>query len=390
MAQRVKTDWVLFFTILGMVCFGLVMVYSTSTVIAELKLGKPPTYFFVRQFGWAAGSFLLLLYCTRKNYLAWNNPKYAFAALGIVVLLLVVVYFADPISHRWLRILSFSLQPSELAKPALVLFLSYFLSRRLGVINSRQTLLPLIVAICGMAFFVAVADFGTAVVIVATTVLVIYIAGLHYRYLIATMLILALLGLVFIVMKPYRLNRFLNFVDPEHTLLARVDPGGRILKYAHNTASTADPTYQQKQAKIAVGSGGIDGLGIMQGRQKMLYLPESHTDMIYAIVGEETGLFGCLLLLAGFVVILWRGIRLYWHANDDFGRFLALSATVCVVVQALINISVVLDLGPTKGIPLPFISYGGSSLMSTLLLMGMLLSVSENAHGGVEREFAAN
>ncbi len=379
MAQRLKTDWVLFFTILGMVCFGLVMVYSTSTVIAELKLGKAPTYFFVRQFGWAVGSFLLLLYCTKKDYRRWNDPKYAFAALGIVVLLLVVVYFADPKSHRWLKLLSFSLQPSELAKPALALFLSYFLSGRLGVINNKYTLLPLVVSICAMAFFVAVADLGTAVVIVATTVFVIYVAGLDHRYLVGTMAILVLLGGVFIVMKPYRLNRLLNFVDPQHTLIAKVDPSGYLLKYAHNTASTIDPTYQQRQAKIAVGSGGITGMGIMQGRQKMLYLPESHTDMIYAVVGEETGLFGCVLLLGGFMVILWRGLRLYWNAADDFGRYLALSVTVCVVVQALINISVVLDLGPTKGIPLPFISYGGSSLMSTLLLMGMLLSVSEHA-----------
>lgn len=379
MAQRLKTDWILYFTILGMVCFGLVMVYSTSTVIAELKLGKAPTYFFVRQFGWAIGSCLLMLYFTRKDYRKWNDPKYAFAALGLVVLLLVAVYFADPKSHRWLRIASFSLQPSELAKPALALFLSYFLSQRLGAINNKHTLLPLVVSVCAMAFFVAVADLGTAVVIVATTVLVIYVAGLDYRYLAATVALLVVLGGVFIVMKPYRLNRALNFIDPNHTLLAKVDPGGHILGYAHNTASTSDPTYQQKQAKIAVGSGGVSGLGLMQGRQKMLYLPESHTDMIYAVVGEETGLFGCLLLLGGFIVILWRGIRLYSNAADDFGRYLALTVTVCVVVQALINISVVLDLGPTKGIPLPFISYGGSSLMSTLLLMGMLLSVSEHA-----------
>jgi cell division protein FtsW len=320
-----------------------------------------------------------LLYCIRKDYRRWDDPKYAFAALGLVVLLLVTVYIADPKSHRWLRIASFSLQPSELAKPALALFLSYFLSRRLGAINNKHTLLPLIVSVCAMAFFVAVADLGTAVVIVVTTVVVIYVAGLDYRYLAGTMAILVVLGGIFIAMKPYRLNRLLNFVDPNHTLLAKVDPGGRLLQYAHNTASTIDPTYQQTQAKIAVGSGGATGLGIMQGRQKMLYLPESHTDMIYAVVGEETGFVGCVLLLGGFMVILWRGIRLYWSAADDFGRYLALSVTVCVVVQAMINISVVLDLGPTKGIPLPFISYGGSSLMSTLLLMGMVLSVSEHA-----------
>ncbi len=188
-----------------------------------------------------------------------------------------------------------------------------------------------------------------------------------------------LLGAGFIVMKPYRLTRAIDFVDKDHKLLAQVDPKGRILRYAHQTASTSDPGYQQLQSKIAVGSGGLLGVGLMQSKQKLLYLPEAHTDFIYGVVGEETGFFGGAVLHVGFVVVLWRGIRTYVRANDNFGRYLALSVTVCVVVQALINISVVLGLAPNKGIPLPFISYGGSSLLSTLLMMGMLLSVSEHA-----------
>jgi cell division protein FtsW len=188
-----------------------------------------------------------------------------------------------------------------------------------------------------------------------------------------------LLGLGFIAMKPYRLARAIDFVDKDHTLLAKIDPNGRILKYAKKTASTSDPGYQQRQAKIAVGSGGVVGAGLMESKQKLLYLPEAHTDFIYGVVGEETGFLGSSLLVIGFLVVLWRGMRTYMNAADSFGKYLALSVTVCVVVQALINISVVLDLLPNKGIPLPFISYGGSSLLSTLLLMGMLLSVSEHA-----------
>src|SRR5205823_6162093 len=138
------------------------------------------------------------------------------------------------------------------------------------------------------------------------------------------------------------------------------------LDYAKKTASTSDPGYQQRQAKIAIGSGGIVGLGLMESKQKMRYLPEAHTDFIYGVVGEETGLLGCALLLCGFLVVLWRGMWVYFHAADDFGRYLALSVTIVVVVQALINMTVVLDLVPNKGIPLPFISYGGSSLLSTL------------------------
>jgi cell division protein FtsW len=379
MAQRLKTDWILFLTVLSLVCFGLVMVYSASSIVAELKYHVSSTYFFVRQLGWAIFSFLILLYCMKRDYRRWNDPRCAFAGLGLVLLLLLLVYFTDGSSHRWLKAGPFSLQPSELAKPALALFLAFFLSRRLGVVNDRHTLRPIAVSISVIALAVAVADLGTAVVIVATSMAVLFVAGLESRYLIVCAVLAGLLGVGFIAMKPYRLARALEFIDKDHKLLAKLDPQGRILDYAKKTASTSDPGYQQRQAKIAVGSGGVAGLGLMESKQKMLYLPEAHTDFIYGVVGEETGLLGCVFLLCGFLVVLWRGMRVYFHAADDFGRYLALSVTVLVVVQALINMSVVLDLVPNKGIPLPFISYGGSSLFSTLVSMGMLLSVSEHA-----------
>ncbi|MGA8027160.1 MAG: FtsW/RodA/SpoVE family cell cycle protein [Bryobacteraceae bacterium] len=379
MAQRLKTDWILFLTVLVMVCFGLVMVYSSSAIVAQLKYHVPSTYFFLRQLGWAIFSIAVLLYCMKRDYRQWNNPKIAFAALGVVLLLLLAVYVTDGVSHRWLKAGPFSMQPSELTKPALALFLAFFLCGRLGAINDRHTLGPIAVAISVVTLAVAVADLGTALVLVATTVAVIFVAGVEYRYLIACALLGGLLGLGFIAMKPYRLARAIDFVDKDHKLLARIDPGGHILQYAKKTASTSDPGYQQLQAKVAVGSGGVVGAGLMQSKQKMQFLPEAHTDFIFGIVGEETGFLGSTLLVAGFLVVLWRGMRTYVRAGDNFGRYLALSVTVCVVVQALINISVVLDLVPNKGIPLPFISYGGSSLLSTLLLMGMLLSVSEHA-----------
>ncbi len=378
MAQRVKTDWILFLTVLTMVCFGLVMVYSSSSIVAELKYHWSSTHFLVRQMGWAVFSFGVLLYCMKRDYRRWNNPKYAFAALGVVVLLLLLVYLTDSGSHRWLRAGPLSLQPSELAKPALALFLAYFLSRRLGAVNDRSTLGPIAISISAMALFVAMADLGTAVVLVITTFVVIFVAGVDLRYLAVCGVLGLLLCLGFIAMKPYRLSRLIDFVDKDHKILNKLDSGGRVLAYAHKTASTSDPGYQQLQARIALGSGGLLGAGLMESRQKMLYLPEAFTDFIYAVVGEETGFLGAAALLFGFVIVLWRGLRVALRANDNFGRYLALSVTVCVVVQALINISVVLDLIPNKGIPLPFISNGGSSLLSTLLLMGMLLSVSEN------------
>ncbi len=378
MAQRLKTDWLLFLTVLIMVCFGLVMVYSASSILAELKFHVSGVHFFVRQLGWAVVSIAILLFCMKRDYRKWNDPRIAFAGLGIVLLLLVIVYITDTGSHRWLRAGPLSLQPSELAKPALSLFLAFFLCRRLGAINDKHTLGPIAVCISVIALAVAIADLGTAVVLVATAFAVVFVAGIEYRYLIVCGALCVLLALSFIAMKPYRLARAIDFVDKDHKLLAKLDPNERILKYAKQTASTSDPGYQQRQAKIAVGSGGFLGLGLMQSRQKLLYLPEAQTDFIYGIVGEETGFAGSVLLLGGFVVVLWRGLRTYLRASDNFGRYLALSVTVCVVVQALINMSVVLDLVPNKGIPLPFISSGGSSLLSTLLSMGMLLSVSEH------------
>jgi cell division protein FtsW len=378
MAQRLKTDWILFLAVLTMVCFGLVMVYSSSSIVAEMKYHWSSTHFLVRQLGWAVFSFLVLLYCMRRDYRRWNNPKYAFAALGVVVLLLLVVYLTDSGSHRWLHAGPLSLQPSELAKPALALFLAYFLCRRLGAVNDRSTLGPIAISISAMALFVAMADLGTAVVLVITTFVVIFVAGVDLRYLAVCGVLGLILCLGFIAMKPYRLSRLIDFVDKDHKILNKLDSGGRVLAYAHKTASTSDPGYQQWQARIALGSGGLLGAGLMESKQKMMFLPEAHTDFIYAVVGEETGFLGATALLCGFVIVLWRGLRVVLRANDNFGRYLALSVTVCVVVQALINMSVVLDLIPNKGIPLPFISNGGSSLLSTLLLMGMLLSVSEN------------
>jgi cell division protein FtsW len=378
MAQRLKTDWILFLTVLTLVCFGLVMVYSASSFIAELKFHVSATHFFLRQLGWAIFSFLILLYCMRHDYRRWNDPKVAFACLATVMLMLFVVYLTDG-RHRWLRAGPFSLQPSELAKPALALFLSFFLCRRLDAINEKETLAPIAVAVSVMALAVAIADFGTAVVLVAMTVAVMFVAGIERRYLILCAVLGVFLGVAFVAMKPYRLMRAIEFVDKDHKLLAKIDPKGHILGYAHQTASTSDPGYQQLQSKIAVGSGGFLGLGLMQSKQKLLYLPEAHTDFIYGVIGEELGFFGASLLIVLFAVLLWRGIRTFVRTSDPFGRYLALSVTVCVVVQALINISVVLGIAPNKGIPLPFISSGGSSLLSTLVMMGILLSVSEHA-----------
>lgn len=379
MAQHVRTDWTLFWTIVVMVCFGLVMVYSSSSVMAELKY-KDSTHFIARQVGWAVLSFFVLMYCKRTDYRRLKKPVYAFAALGTVLIMLVAVYFFDSHQHRWFRLSVISLQPSEFAKPALALFLAYFLSRRtMDSVNNRHTLLQATLVISVLAFAVVVADLGTAIVLVATAGVVFFAAGLDRRYcLIATAALILFAGIA-VASKPYRLMRVISRIDPDFTMLDAINPGGGIKRYINTSETTRDAGYQARQSRIAVGSGGLTGLGLMQSKQKWLFLPEAHTDFIYAVVGEEFGLFGCAAVLGGFLLIAWRGLRLYYIAADDFGRYLALGVTASIVLQALINMSVVLDMGPTKGIPLPMISTGGSSLLSTLLCLGILLSVSEQS-----------
>lgn len=378
MAQRLRTDWILFFTIVALVAFGLVIVMSASSVMAEIRY-KATWYFVARQAAWAVVAFVVLMQFKKLNYRKLNNPVWAFAPLGMVLTLLIVVYFADPRRHRWLSAGTISLQPSEFAKPALIIFLAYFISMRLRAINDRHTLLPALLSLGVLGATVVIADLGTAVVLVATAVVLFFVAGLDRRHLMVAFGGAALVVCVAVASKPYRLARIIGFIDPQYKVVDMIDRSGKLRMYVQSSLATRDPSYQAKQSRIAVGSGGVMGVGLMQSKQKLLYLPEAHTDFIYAVVGEELGLWGATGVLVGFFVLLWRGLRLFWLAPDDFGRYLALGVTVSVVVQALINMSVVLDIGPTKGIPLPMISYGGSSLLGTLTSLGLLLSVSEHS-----------
>ena len=376
---KLRTDWILFLTILAMVGFGLVMLYSASSAVAELRYHVPPYHFVVRQLLWAIGSFLVLMWFKRRDYRMLDTPAWAFSGLGIVLAALVVVYFADPRAHRWFQLKGLgSLQPSEFAKPALILFLAYFVSRRKEAINDKGTLRQALLAVAMLAVMVVVADLGTALVPVITAVIVFWIAGLEKRYMFRVAAMAALLVVIAVVSRGYRLGRFVSFIDPEYKYISIVDPKGWLKSYVERSAAVRDVAYQPRQSKIAVGTGGVLGVGLMQGKQKLMFLPDAHTDFIYATVGEELGMWGSVAVLGGFLVILWRGARLFIRARDDFGKYLALGVTVSIVVQALINMTVVLDLAPTKGFPLPMISFGGSSLLSTLLCLGMLLSVSEH------------
>jgi cell division protein FtsW len=378
MAQRVRTDWVLFWVVIVLVCFGLVMVYSASSVVAQQKYGSG-FYYIYRQVAWAVAGFVAMVLLKRLDYRKLNNQACAFAGIMLVLPLLVLVYFLDGHAHRWLRLGPVGIQPSEFAKPALILFLAYFVTERAKKINNPRTLAGGLITVGLLAVTVVAADLGTAAVLVASAAIAFYVAGLDKKYIRMAILVGALGVVGAVAVKPYRLVRIFGFFDPEYTTLDRFAWGAKVKAYMQQSSYNRDPGYHVRQSKIAVGSGGLTGLGLMQGRQKLLYLPEAHTDFIYAVVGEELGLVGCAGLVVLFMVILWRGLQLVRAAPDDFGRYLALGVTAMVVVQALMNMSVVLGLAPTKGIPLPMISYGGSSLLSTMASMGLLLSVSEQA-----------
>jgi cell division protein FtsW len=378
-AQHVKTDWILFIAILMLVSFGLVMMYSASSVVADLRYHQS-TYFLVRQLGAAVVAFGAMMFLKRHDYRTWNDPGWVFCSMGGVIVLLLVVLFADPKTHRWIRWGPVQLQPSELAKPALILFLAYFVSLRAPAINNRRhTLGPATALLMLLAGLVVIADLGTAVVLVATAATVFFVAGLDRRHVAIAFAGACVLLVGAVMMKPYRRARIIGHLDPEFRIVDSLDPSGAWKEKLMRMANSRDPGYHARQSKIAVGSGGLLGMGLMQGQQKLLYLPEAHTDFIYAVVGEELGLAGCAAVLLAFLVVLWRGVRLAFITQDDFGRYLALGVTATIVIQAFINMSVVLDMTPTKGIPLPMVSYGGSSLLSTLISLGMLLSVNEHA-----------
>ncbi len=382
--MRTKTDWTLFFTILAMVCFGLVMVYSASAVIvgvnqATQELDPRLSYSgIMRQTIFAFFSFVLMMLIKSFDYQKLDKPVWAFGITGLVIMALLAVVFVDGENHRWFRLfMGAKLQPSEFAKPALVLFLAFFLTHRRQDVNSWYTLAPACLVVGLVAFMVVLGDYGTALVLVAPAVIMFVVAGLNIRYLALTLLAVFVTSLIAVTVIPYRRARMVAFFDPKHEVVSKLpEPLKTFLDVKVDASKT---NYQSTQAKIAIGSGGLFGEGLMQSRQKHRYLPLSESDYIFALVGEELGLWGCLAVLTGFSIILWRGLRLFYIAPDEFGKYLALGITASIVVQAFFNMTVALDLVPSKGIPLPMISAGGSSMMATLISLGLVLSVSERA-----------
>ena len=362
MARKLKSDKVLFLATLLLVGASVVMVYSASAVLAMGRFQQPPWFFLLKQVVWAVVGIGLLGAAMRVDYRVLRNPLVIRGALAASVAALILVFFGPPINgaRRWFSIAGVGIQPSEFAKVAVIIFAAATLERRMETMDRVVRALGPVALVTGLVcgLIVIEPDFGTAFTLLMIVGVMVFAAGLPYRYVAGLTLVLAPMLFAVLVSTPYRLQRLLAFLDPW------ADPQG--------------VGYQVIQSQIAVGTGGVLGQGLMAGVQKLFYLPHPHTDFIYAVIAEETGLVGALVVLLCFGVILWRGLGVAAAAPDRFGAFLALGITVMVTFQAFFNISVVLGLLPTKGIPLPFVSAGGSSLLINLLAMGILLSVSQH------------
>ncbi|HEX5709679.1 MAG TPA: putative lipid II flippase FtsW, partial [Pyrinomonadaceae bacterium] len=355
-------EW-LFAATVGLALFGVVMVYSASAVVAsQQNLGQ--YHYVVRQGVWTLIGLGAMLWAMRFDYGRLRSPVVVYGLLALTVVLLVGVFAFPPINgaRRWIRLPGgFTMQPSELSKLALAIFLARFMERRAGEEGAFwRTFVPCIL-VTGVlaALILKQPDLGTAMMLGVVCLSILWTAGARARHL-AMAAAPALVGLVaMLVFVPWRLRRLLSFLDPWS------DPQGA--------------GYQVVQSLLAVGSGGVDGLGFTEGKQKLFFLPFAQSDFIFAVVGEELGLYGGLGVLLLFAVFMWRGLRAALRAPDRFGMLLGVGIVTTIVVQALFNMSVVLSLLPTKGIPLPFISYGGSSLMLTLFAVGVLLNISQYA-----------
>ena len=362
MARKLKSDKLLFLATLLLICVSIIMVYSASAAVAFDRYGQAST-FLVKQVMWLVLGLALFAVVMRVDYRTYREPVFIWTGLGVVCLALIAVLFSPPINNvrRWFGFAGIGVQPSELAKLVAIVFTAALLERRMHRIDDiKYALMPIGLVVMGLVGLILLEpDFGTSMALLLVAAVMVFAAGLNYRYILGVILVGAPAIYILVMGTAYRRQRVLSFLDPWR------DPLGA--------------GFQIIQSLIAVGTGGIWGKGLGNGVQKLFYLPEPHTDFIYAVISEELGLVGATLVLLCFCTVTWRGMRIALRAPDPFGAFLALGLTTMVAAQAFFNISVVLGLLPTKGIPLPLVSAGGSSLLVNLIGMGILLNVSQHA-----------
>jgi cell division protein FtsW len=361
MARTLKTDKILFWETIALVCVSLVMILSASGPNADIRHGDR-YYFFLRQLPWVFIGVVGLFVMMRTDYQQLRRAEVVWPLLGVTFVALCAVFAFPPANgaQRWIRYGDLSAQPAELAKLAAVVFSAAILERRMHRINDLKFALgPIGIVVGALALLIGFQpDLGSPAVLVGAVFMMVMAAGLSWRYIGGVALLAAPLLAVAIYLVPYRLARVIDFLTGK---------GG----------------YQTEQAMIALGSGGLSGLGLENGRQKLFFLPEPHNDFIFAVIGEEWGFLGTTALVIAFALIAWRGLRAAMLAPDRFGTLLGIGLVMLIVLQAFFNMSVVAGLVPPKGIPLPLVSAGGSSLLMTLVAIGILLNISQQ--GSVSR-----
>ncbi len=366
MAKKLSSDLTLFTVTAALLGLGLVMVWSASSALAQERHGS--AYFFlIKQAAWAAIGLGALATALRMDYRRLRAPALVYSVVILSTLLLILVLFLKPVNdtHRWIRLGALSFQPAELAKLAVILFLAYHIERRGERVNEfLPSLFPALLLLGWFAFLVYIQpDLGTAATIVATAGVMLYLAGVRLRYFAALAVPGSVLLYQAVMTVAYRRDRIEVFLNP--------------------WTDARGAGYQIIQSLIAVGTGGITGVGLMEGRQKLFYLPYPYSDFIFAVIGEELGLIGVSLVMLAYCALAYAGLRLALSCRDPFGKRLAAGITALITGQAAINLAAVLGLAPLTGIPLPFVSYGGSSLVIALLSVGILLNIARG-HGRAE------
>lgn len=361
LAPKLISDKWLFALSVGLVIFGVVMVYSASAVLAEERFDSQ-YYFLARQAVWAVLGLAGLIGVMHIDYHLYQRPRVVFLVLGACFVLLIAVFFFPPVNHvhRWIRLRSFSFQPSELARLALIIFLAAYLDRRIpaGIKQFWMTLFPCaLVAGLVIGLILLQPDFGTALMLGLILATMLFVVRVPLKQQATLLIPLPLVMYLALIRVDWRLDRLRAFLDPWQ------DPQG--------------VGFQAIQSLVALGSGGLTGVGFAQGKQKLFFLPEPHTDFIFSQIGEELGLLGTGGLVLAFGLIFWRGVRIALRAPDSFGMLLATGIVASITLQALFNMSVAVGLLPIKGMPLPLISAGGSSLFMTLTMIGILLNIAE-------------
>jgi cell division protein FtsW len=360
MPRLTRPDAWLLAGVAGLLGFGVVMVFNVSYFLAEARYGDP--YLFFRKHVVAVGVGLIVTLLVSRIRLdlleRWAGLMLPLCVIALLLVLTPGIGAARGGARRWIALGGFSLQPSEFVKFGVVLFLARYISRHRDAMRQFTTgVLPALVSVgvCS-ALMLGQPDFGTAVIVGALLLLMLYVGGARPAHVVGLVLCGAVGVVAAVHVAPYRMRRLLAFLDPwEHS---------------------QDAGFQLVQSLIAFGSGGLGGVGLGQSKQKMLFLPEAHTDFIFALVGEELGLIGAVVVLALFVLVAIRGFRVAARHPDSFASLLAFGLTAVLVLSAVVNVGVVLGLLPTKGLPLPFISYGGSALLATMLEVGVLAALS--------------